>query len=81
VANFLFPQPINTREILHNTLHLESKAIMKDLDQISQNVAQILMDNVKQLISDILIYIILIFTRHPERILLFLIHIDPNSML
>jgi hypothetical protein len=48
------------REILLNALQLERQAVMADLDQISQNVAQILMDSVRQLISDILIYIIII---------------------
>jgi len=48
------------REILLNAFRLEREAVMKDLDKISQNVAQIMMDNVKALIKEILIYVIII---------------------
>ena len=50
----------NEREILLSALHTERLAVMADLDKISQNIAQILMDNLKSLINDILIYIIII---------------------
>jgi hypothetical protein len=48
------------REILVHALQMERATVMHDLDTISQNVTNILMANVRELISEILVYIILI---------------------
>ncbi len=48
------------REILLTALNTERQAVMTDLESISQNVARILMENIKSLIKEILIYIIIL---------------------
>jgi len=47
-------------EILLNALKNEREAAMKDLNSISNNVAQIMMEKLREIINDILIYLILI---------------------